>query len=183
LDAHGLVVNFLSSSIKGKRLIIVSQNIPTLDAVLAGAMCDGKTLVLLDVDYLHSLVAPSLPLYLLTQDPNASKEIRIGTKITSWDIRIRLILVSTTDLSTLPHSLLSRVTLVDAHFSSLETAKTCFENTFIEFFDPDLLPRVYKMLKTDLSHRSRIKTYERDTLDILADIMTTQNANPDYGYL
>jgi hypothetical protein len=184
LDSDGLVVSFLWSSIKPKRLIVVSQSISTLDAVITSAVCDGKTLILVDVDYLHPFVAPLLPLYLLTQDPNATKEIRVGSKIAIWDTRFRLILVSSTihPLS-LPTSLLSRVTLIDANPSSLVTTDASFENTFVEFFDPPLLPRIHEMWKAELSQRCRIGKYERDTIDIFSDIMTTQTTNPHYDYL
>ncbi|OHS99238.1 Dynein heavy chain family protein [Tritrichomonas foetus] len=184
LDPDGLVLNFLISSIKPKRLIVVSQNSSTLDTTLANAICDGKTLILQDADYLHPLIVPLMPLDLFTLEQNTVREIRINTKLTTWDPRFKLILVSSfSDAKHLPENLLSRVTLINVSSSSLETTKTFLTNTFIDFFDPELIPKISSMHRSELSQRVQIQKYERDTLDILSDIVATQQTNPEYDYL
>lgn len=184
IDPDGIVLSYLISSIKPKRLVVVSQNLSTLDSIIASAVCDGKTLILQDVDFLHPLVAPLLPLDLFNLEQNAVKEIRINTKLTTWDPRFKLILVSSeTDPSNLPEELLSRVNLVNVSSSSLETTNLIFSNTFIDFFNPGLTPKIFNQHKVELSRGVQIQKYERDTLDILSDIVATQQTNPDYDYL
>lgn len=185
VDPDGLVLNFLISSNKPKRLVVVSQNTSNLEQIIANAICDGKTLILLDADYLHPLVAPLLALTLHTPaSPNDPREIRVGNKIITYDPRFKLILsTSQQDPRKLPDYLVSRVCIINVDSSSLETANSFFKNTFIEFFDPDLMPKITNMQKTLLSQRVYVQKYERDTLDILADIVTTQQANNEYDYL
>lgn len=184
IDPDGIVKNYIIASIKPKRLVVVSQNLSTLDSVLASAVCDGKTLILLDCDYLHPLIAPLLPLDLFNLEQNAVKDIRINTKLTTWDPRFKLILVSsTTSISNLPDELLSRVSIINVSSSSLETTNLFFSNTFIDFFNPSLTPKILNKHRVELSQNVQIQKYERDTLDILSDIVATQQTNPDYDYL
>jgi hypothetical protein len=125
-----------------------------------------------------------LPLYLHIPDPVASKEIRVGTKVATWDTRFKLILVSSSiDSANLPSNLLARVTLVGVNSSSLVATMSVFENTFLEQFDGDVSPRHGQLLKTQLCHRVKLRKYESDALDIFADIVTTQQSNPTYDHL
>lgn len=183
IDPDGIVTNYIISTMRAKRVIVISQNISTLEQTLSTAVNDGKTLILLDADYLHPLITPLMPLDLFTLEQNTVREIRINSKLVTWDPRFRLILISTQNPLTLPSDLLSRVTLIDVSSSSLETTKYLFERVFIDFFNPDLTPKIIQMQQTQLSQRVQISKYEKDTLDILSDIITTQQMNPDYDYL
>ena len=184
LDPDGLVTNFLISSIKPKRITAISQNSSTLESTIANAICDGKTLILFDANYLHPLVSSIMSLDLITLEQNTQRSIKIHSKLTTWDPRFKLILVTTeSNAKHLPEDLLARVTLINVSSSSLEATETLFYNTFIEFFNPDLVPKMKEMIRTEISQHTQIQKYEHDTLDILSDIIATQQSNPNYDYL
>ena len=184
IDPDGLMVNLISTTVKPKRMVVASQNAAGLDTIIASAISDGKLLILQDADYLHPFIAPLLQMSTYIYDENATRELRIGSRVTTWDPRFKLILVSTTpDPSSLPKNLLARVTVIDMTSSSLETTSILFENTFMEFFFPDLLPRILEMKQVESDKKHNVSKYERDTLDIIADIITTQKTTPDYDYL
>jgi hypothetical protein len=184
IDPDGLILNDVTVSVKTKRLLVLSQNSSNLDVARSSAMCDGNTIVLLDADCLHPFVAPLLAICLSSQDSNASKEIRIGSRIATWDPRFTLVLIwSVADRGKLPAALLCRVAVVDCSSSAIETAKMFLENTFLEFFDPAVPAKGTVMRKTELTRRVRIERYERDILDTLAEIVATPAANSAYDYL
>lgn len=184
IDPDGIVVGLVTQTVKAKKLVIVSQNCSNLEAIIAGALTDGKTLVLLDVDDLHPIVASILPLDLITTDQNMSYEIRVGSKLVTWDPKFKLILVSTSvSPGNLPDALLSRVTVINVVTSSLESTYQSFVSTFVDFFNPDMSPKLLAAQKQEMGYRIQVDRYERDTLDILSDIVATQASNPEYDYL
>ncbi|OHT05712.1 Dynein heavy chain family protein [Tritrichomonas foetus] len=184
VDPDGIVYNLLTSSISLKKLITVSQSVSNLEQVIGNAISDGKTLVLTDCEYMHPLVSSVLDLIMTEPDQHMSLNIRIGSKLVTWDSKFKIVLFTRRyKLTELPMSLLSRVTIIDASHSSLKSTQAAFERAFIEYFDADLLPKLQEMKREEASHRVQIIKHEKDTLDILADIIATQASKEDYDYL
>ena len=99
-----------------------SQNCSSLDVIISSAVADGKTLVLFDVDHLHPAINSLLMLTHITPNPDMTLDIRIGTKIITWDSKFKLILISSqNDVSQIDPLLESRVTVIDGKvFKGLE---------------------------------------------------------------
>jgi len=184
IDPDGIVLSMIISTFQTKRTMIISQSCASLDSYLAIALSEGKVLILLDVDCLHPSVCHIMPLSLIEQEMLGQRETKIGSKIITIDPKFRLIMVSSLlSLNSIPESLLDRVTLIDVSSTSLDTVQSFFVNTFVDFFSPDLTPRIAQMQKTEISQRSRLQKIERQVLDIFSDIAVTKFSTPDYDCL
>jgi hypothetical protein len=183
IDPDGIVTSLISTSVKQKKLLMISQGCSHLEGLIASAMTDGKTLVLIDADSLNPIVATILPLSLMSSDPTTSNEIRVGSKLATWDRKFKLILVTSTPIDQLPDDLLARVTAVDVSYSSLAATQSALTRTFIEFFAPELSPRLSEVQKQDINKRVQIDRYEREVLTILVDIVATRSTRPEYDCL
>ena len=184
LDPDGIVYNLYTNSISSKKLVAVSQSVSNLEQYIASAIQDGKVLVLTDVDYLHPLVSSILTLVMQEPDQSMSMNIKVGSKLVTWDPKFKLVLFSRkAKLKSMPMSLLSRVTIIDITGSSLDSTQAAFEKAFIDYFDPELSPKLLEMKKEVNGHRVQKMRYEMDTLDILADIIATKTNQPEYDIL
>jgi hypothetical protein len=184
VDPDGIVTAAITNSIKPKRLLVVSQNCAHLETIVASAVSEGKTLVLLDADELHPIVSSVMPLSLAHRDENTSVELRIGSKLVTWDVKFKLILVSMANgIDGIPDALLARVTLVNVASSSLAATQALLVRTFIEFFDPAIAPRYVEMQSQEIAKRVLMDRSEQQMLEILVDIVATRITKPDYDCL
>lgn len=168
-----------------KKLITVSQSVSNLEQIIQTAISDGKILVLTDCNYLHPLVSSVLCLLnFVPPNKNVSLNIRIGSKLVTWDTNFKLVLVSSLqNLNQIPMNLISRVTIIDASETSLQSTESSFERQFIEFFTPELAPNIIEMKKVESLHTVQVKKCENDTLDLISDIIETVESNEEYDYL
>lgn len=170
IDPDHIVYHLLTVVLKPKRFVVISQNILGLESILAQAVCDGKTVILLDADYLNPIVEPLLQLSQVFLDTSASREVKVGMKMATFDPRFKLILVSNvSSVSKLPEDLLSRVNLVNVTSSSVESVQQSLTNVFVEFFSPDVIPIWNEKNKKFIEHEIRIKDHENDIIEILSE--------------
>ncbi|KAK8895532.1 hypothetical protein M9Y10_023999 [Tritrichomonas musculus] len=184
-DPDGIVLNLFSSTVKTKKLITVSQSVSNLENILQNAISEGKILVLTDCNDLNPLVSSVLSLLLfIPKNKNVSKNIRVGSKLVNWDTNFKLVLVSSlARIIDLPNDLVSRVTIIDASETSLQSTKYAFERQLIEFFEPELAPKILEMKRVESLHNVQIIKCEHDTLELLSDVVETQESNSEYDCL
>lgn len=183
IDPDGIVTEMIMGSVNPKELVTISHNCSNLELVLANCIADGKKLVLLDVDELNPLVRSILPVEAVLRGQNATCEILVGQRRVTWNPNFKLLLVSTFPDAKLPDPLLSRVTLVNVTASSLESTYAAFVDTFVNFFYPELSPKIFEMKKQKIGHRAQVQNYEKRVLDIVARIVANQNSNSEYDCL
>lgn len=184
VDPDGLIDFFFTKGRKQKNMVVASQKTRSLDMILSSAMAEGKTLLLFDVDELHPYLAPVLALMRLPDKQNVSKDLRIGTKMTTWDPKFKLILFTNHNTVTeVPPDLLLRVTPVDVSASSFATVKTILDNSFIEFFDNTLLSRIAEIQRMGIDCRVAVETHEREILETISDVMSTKAKDPAFDFL
>ena len=184
IDPDHIIYHLLKSVLKPKRFVVISQNCTTLDTVLAQAVCDGKIVIVQDVDSLNPIIAPLLPLSQVNLDSSASRDVKVGTKTATFDPRFKLILVSASmNIKDLPDSLLSRVNIVDVTSSSVKGVKQTLVNTFIEFFSPALLPKWTDTIKQQIRHSIELDIHENDMIEILGDMSKSSKENSDFDLL
>jgi len=183
IDTDDLVLSILQTSIKPKRLVILSQNCSNLETVLYNAINDGKVIVLLDADSIHPLVSPLLNLFYLDLE-TCSKEIKIGSKIAKLDPRFRLILVSSvSEQKDLNPSFLSRVNIINVMFSANDSSKFFIKNAFLEFFLPNYPTKLESEMKESFIYRNQLNSAENDILENMSDMYHNIIENADYDYL
>ncbi|OHT03622.1 Dynein heavy chain family protein [Tritrichomonas foetus] len=184
IDPDGIVTSYLLNSIKSKKLVVVSQYSSTLDQTVAAAISDGKTLFVTDVDSVNPVILSILPLDLITLEPKMSNEIRVGSKLVTWDKKFKLYLISSAaNVNRIPDSLTARVSVIDVSSSSLNVAYEFILETFLEFFQPAMIERRSIERKREFDFYFDKMRLENEVLDIIADISATQQANPKYDYL
>lgn len=184
VDPDGIVINYIMNGIKHKNLATVSLYCSTLDTIVSSALSDGKTLIITDVDDLSPIIASILSLSSITVEPKMSLDVRVGSKLVTWDQKFKLYLISpVANANRLPDTLLSRVTLIDVTSSSLSSSYETIANLFVEFFNPDLSARFNEMKTKMFEYKIDLNNYEQETLGILADIVATQISNPKYDFL
>ncbi|KAI5486860.1 dynein heavy chain family protein family [Trichomonas vaginalis G3] len=181
IDPDHIVYHLLTVVLKPKRFVVMSQNCLGLESILAQAVCDGKTVILLDADYLNPIVEPLLQLGQVFLDTSASRDIKVGSKMATFDPRFRLILVSTvSSVSNLPEDLLSRVNLVNVTSSSVDSVYQSLTSVFVEFFAPDVIPIWNEKNKNYIEHEIKIKDHENDIIEILSEFY--RNLQDDESY-
>jgi hypothetical protein len=184
VDPDGLVTALVTGSVKSKKLSVISQCCSTLEVVIAAAVSEGKTLVVLDVVELNPLIASLLPLGFVSPESGAFLEVRVGSKMVGWDQKFKMILVSpVADLAVLPDSLLCRVTAICVSSSSLIATEEALGNIFLDVFHPDLLPELTNIQMEIVQGRIQRRRGESEMLNLLADIVHTEATNPDYDIL
>jgi hypothetical protein len=184
VDPDGVVTSVVTGSIKPAKLIVVSQKCAHLEAIMSSAVSDGKTLVLLNADELNPIVNSVLALSLVARDAHTSAEVRVGSKLTTWNPKFKLILVSmSSQVDQLPDALLARVTLIDVSSASLAVTRAVLLRTFLEFFEPDIAPRHAEMQLRELSQCAMIHRSERRTLESLIALVAARAAKPDHDCL
>lgn len=184
IDPDYLLEFYFSKSNQYKNLVMASQTTSNLDQVLASAVSEGRTLVLFDVDYLHPYVSPLLSLYRLGKSDTLSKEIRIGTKMVTWDSKFKLILfTSHRHVEEIPNELYVRVNVIDVSSSSYEAMRHILNNTFIEFFDSINLPRLSESSRMEMECRVSQEKHEKNILESIADAVATLQTNPNFDFL
>jgi hypothetical protein len=181
IDPDGIVTNIVTESIKPQKRVVISQNCSYLDGILASAITDGKTLILLDIEKLNSCLAQGLTLSLLPSQHDISREIKIGGRTATWNSKFKLVLISW--ITDLPDSLLSRVNVINVTWSSAEATWSAFVRTFIEFFEPDLCPGLTEVQKRKIGKRVQTDRYERETLATLVAICTSRSNDAAYDCL
>ena len=184
IDPDGLIEFFFTKGRRQKNLVIASQKTRNLDQILSSAMSDGKTLIIFDVDELHPYLSPVLALMRLDDKQSISKDLRIGTKMTTWDPKFRLILFTNhRSVQQIPMDLLLRVTPVDVSAASFATVKTVMSNSFIEFFDNSILPQISETQRMAIDCRVAVETHEREILETISDVMDAKLKDPAFDFL
>lgn len=184
IDPDQLVVDLLISSQKPKRFVVLSQHCSDLETILASAICDGKTVILTDCDELVPMMVPLLCLQMVTLDHNAIRDVFVGTKQATLDPRFRLVLSTlTTNVSKISPMLLSRVNIVNVSESELSMIDNIYTQTFVDFFSPNIKNYPQERTVRTIEHIVELYKYEKDTLDIIGDICTSVQSDPQYDYL
>jgi hypothetical protein len=83
----------------------------------------------------------------------------------------------------LPADLLARVTLIDPSSSSIDATRTRIVHRFVDYLDPDLMPRLMEVEKAELAHEMQTSQYEISALELLASLAGSQVPNSRYSYL
>lgn len=181
IDPDGLIINCISNH---KKFIVISQNCSTLELTVSNAVSEGKSLIITDVNELHPIVKSIISLEIIHVQPTMNLEIRIGSKLVTWNQHFKLYLTSSiVDINKLPDELLSRVSVVNTFSSSLSPICDSITNTFLEFFNPEALHKYQDLKKKELEIKIERFNYKHDILALLADIVKTQSSNPRYDYL
>ena len=183
VDCDGVACEIVSKEIKG-RMLKVSAFSSQLEVVASQAVTEGKTLLVYDVVQMVPILSSLIALDCLQQDPVMSKEVRIGGKVVNWDPGFKLILVSPENsIRKLPVDLIARTTPIDITSTTSASIKYLFKAAFAQYFHQDSYNKVLSVRKNEITKKINDAKFETDILDILADIVATQNANQNYDYL
>ncbi|OHS99158.1 Dynein heavy chain family protein [Tritrichomonas foetus] len=184
IDPDMLIEFYFTKSKQYKNLVIASQTNQGLDSIISNAISEGRTLLLFDVDTLHPYVTPLLTLHKLGQSDSLSKEIRIGTKMTTWDPKFKLIMFTNhRNIEDIPIELLVRSSVVDVSNSSLLAMRSILNNTFVEFYDPNSLSILIEYQRMEMECRVSKDKHEREILESIADAVSKSTANPGMDFL
>jgi phage shock protein A len=140
MDNDGLLTNVLLKD--AKMFSMLSNN---LDALIAAAIKEEKSILLLDVNELN----PKLE-KLLANPPKTSL----------------ILLTSLKRIEDISDQLLSRVCLIQVEARS--HVRELFSSAFVSFFDPEMLPRLASTQSVETRYHVEVDRFARDTLKLIA---------------
>ena len=172
IDLDGLVLNCLKSS---NKFVEVSLNSLSFIKVAAEVFQTNKYLAVTDADRLTPV---------LMQIINGNKVIQFeDTEITrNPDFKIFLF-TNNTKIFDFEPDLMSRVSVLDTTKSSLEGVKYKIIYSFLDYFEPGLIPRLTQIEKLEVSQKEEINMHENAALDALAIISEKEQEDGEYSYL
>lgn len=172
IDLDGLVLHCLKSS--GK-FIEVSLNSLSFLKVASEVFQSNKYLAVTDADRLTPV---------LMQIINGNKIIQFEDREITRNPEFKIFLFTTnTKIYEFDPDLMSRVSVIDTTKSSLEGVKTKIIYSFLDYYDPDLIPRLTEIEKLEISNKEEISSYENAALDAFATISEKQQEDGEYSYL
>lgn len=183
IDPDGLAHDILKREFK-QRILVMSIYCSCFDQIAARAVSEGKVLVVIDVMSLSPVVASLMALDTILQDQHMNKEVRVGSKLVTWDPNFKMILISPSpDIKRLPMDLLSRVNVINCDNSSIKAIESIISHSFMLYFHSDLTSKVMEARRQEIERMVQLYKYENSILDTIADIVATQAANPNYDYI
>ncbi|OHT00199.1 Dynein heavy chain family protein [Tritrichomonas foetus] len=182
IDPDRIVYSFLCNQINKDKLVKISAISSSLKEKVIEAMQLGQTLVLTDVNWMNPLLE-SILIAMLSQNKD-----EVEVSITGTDVRLlsefRLYMfTSHRSISKIPIDLLSRVGIIDVSNSAGSTANESISGAFVNFFDPDMLPRVVSVSSAETHYRVEMVKYEKSTFEHISQIETKSKEDESYDFL
>ena len=174
IDPDKIVIDtFLNT----KRAYIISINSNGFINALAESMKNGKTLFITDVDYLHQNVSLAFRLMQKTS------EICInGLKFNKNPNFKPIFVTNINEPEKIPTELLTRVTIINTHSSSMTFINFSILRCFINHFDPRHMSTLIDLAKADISGVVFVNS-ESQILSLINKIVEKKQNDESYSYL
>ena len=162
------------------RTTLVSCASGGLDGIVAGAMSDGRTVVVTDVIEFSAMLGEILPLALA----QGTGEVRVSGRLVTLDRRFRLILVSPlANASDVDPRWARRVAMINARPAGLKSASRMLKYAFVEALNGEVARTLTDRAREATMTRVSRGVLEDSVLEHLADIAATIKRTPAYDVL
>lgn len=169
IDCDRFVTDILK---KTEGLVMCSMKSSEFEPTVMKAFKDGLAIMIFDVDETNELVRN------LLGNPDS---VNLDGERVLRNKNFKMILSAKSD--EMPTSFLSRVTVIRPVSSSLHAVRTAIIHTFVDYFDPDLMPRLSQVDKAEALHKKQLVQYQESALEKMAFMAKARQEDKNYAYL
>ena len=83
----------------------------------------------------------------------------------------------------IPENLRTYVTVIDAAEDSTKMVEVKITNCFLNYFDPEMMPRMSSVLRAEMENKQEVSKYEKMILNSILDVTKTKESNPKYDLI
>ena len=172
IDPDRIVYPFFCSHCVQERLLKISFIASSFKEKLFKAIEFGFTIVVTDVDWLNPFLENVLSTLLFsTTNSYESVAITIEGKTLMKHRDFRLVMfTSKRSIKEIPLDLLCRVTIIDSSCSSLTSLNDAISTAFVNFFDPEMVPRMASVSSSETHYRVEMQRYEQQMFNLISEI-------------